>query len=72
MIPSQAIVPQARGKKAVVYRGGLTSFEDVTTGIRDSAKVQITSGLKAGDTIITTGLMSLKPGGKVSINKLVQ
>jgi len=70
MIPSQAIVPQARGKKVVVYRGGSIFFEDVTTGVRDTAMVQITNGLKVGDTIITTGLMSLKPNGKVVLNKV--
>jgi membrane fusion protein (multidrug efflux system) len=69
MIPSQAIVPQARGKKVVVYRGGTVSFDDVTTGIRDSTMVQITTGLKVGDTIIITGLMSMKPGAKVELNK---
>jgi membrane fusion protein (multidrug efflux system) len=70
MIPSQAIVPQARGKKVVVYRDGEVSFEDVETGIRDSAMVQIINGLKVGDTIITTGLMGLKPKGKVQLNKI--
>ena len=70
MIPSQAIVPQARGKKVVIYRGGEITFEDVVTGVRDSSMVQVTSGLKVGDTIITTGLMSLKPKGKVVLNKV--
>lgn len=70
MIPSQAIIPQARGKKVVVYKNGDILFTDVTTGNRDSANVQILSGLKAGDTIITTGLMGLKPNGKVTLNKV--
>ena len=70
MIPSQAIIPQARGKKVAVYRGGMVSFDDVTTGQRDSAMVQITNGLKVGDTIITTGLMSLKPNTKVVLGKV--
>ena len=72
MIPSQAVIPQARGKKIAVYRNGIASFEDIVTGARDSASVQITNGLKVGDTIITTGLMSLKPGGKVQLNKISQ
>ena len=71
MIPSQAIIPQARGKKVAVYRNGTVNFDDVITGIRDSANIQITNGLKVGDTIITTGLMSLKPGGKVKLGKIV-
>jgi len=70
MVPSQAILPQARGKKLVIYRGGVASFTDVVTGLRDSALVQIISGVKQGDTVITTGLMSLKPDAKVSISKI--
>lgn len=70
MIPSQAIIPQARGKKVAVYRNGNVSMEEITTGLRDSSMVQILTGLKAGDTIITTGLMSLKPKAKVTLNKM--
>ncbi len=70
MIPTQAIIPQARGKKVIVYRSGVAMFTDVTTGIRDSSLVQILTGLKAGDTIITTGLMSLKPDAKVEMGKI--
>jgi membrane fusion protein (multidrug efflux system) len=71
MIPSQAIIPQARGKKVVVYRDGISEFEDVTTGIRDSARVQVLTGLKQGDTVIITGILSVKPEGKVQLNKIV-
>lgn len=70
MVPSQSILPQARGKKVIIYRGGIASFTDVVTGLRDSAFVQIVSGVKEGDTVITTGLMSLKPDAKVSITKI--
>jgi membrane fusion protein, multidrug efflux system len=70
MIPTQAIVPQARGKKVIIYRSGIATFTNVTTGIRDTSFIQITSGLKAGDTIITTGLMSLKPDAQVELNKI--
>lgn len=72
MIPSQAVIPQARGKKVAVYTNGIADFRDVETGARDSANVQIVSGLKVGDTIITTGLMSLKPKGKVQLGKITQ
>ena len=71
MIPTQAIIPQARGKKVVLYKGGTVDFVDVTTGPRDSTNVQITSGLNQGDTIIVTGLLSVKPEAKVTLNKIV-
>ena len=70
MIPSQSILPQARGKQVVVYNGGTIKFVNIETGLRDSSDVQVLNGLQPGDTIITTGLMSLKPNGKVVLNKV--
>ena len=68
MVPTQAIIPQARDKKVIVYRNGIADFATVTTGIRDSAKVEIVEGLAIGDTVITTGLLAIKPGSKVQIS----
>ena len=68
MIPTQAIIPQARDKKVIVYRSGRAEFLTVTTGIRDSSKVEILKGLGFGDTIITTGLLSIKPESKITIS----
>jgi membrane fusion protein, multidrug efflux system len=70
MIPTQAIIPGARDKKVAIYRDSVANFQVVTTGVRDSANVQILSGLKVGDTILTSGLLSIKPGSKVMINKV--
>lgn len=70
LVPSQAILPQARGKKLILYRDGVAKFVDVQTGIRDSANVEIISGVVPGDTIITTGLLGLKPEAKVKLSKV--
>lgn len=70
MIPTQGVIPQARGKKVYVYKGGVAKFVDVETGIRDSANVQITKGLNVGDTVLLTGLLSLRPEAKVALSKL--
>lgn len=69
MIPSQSIIPVARGKQVVVYKGGEVIFRNIVTGIRDSARVQVLDGISKGDTIITTGLMFLRPDSKVKITK---
>jgi membrane fusion protein (multidrug efflux system) len=70
MVPSQAIIPQARDKKVIVYRNGIADFNTVVTGTRDSSKVEILSGLSIGDTIITTGLLSIEPGNKINLSSL--
>lgn len=70
MIPSDAVIPQARNKQVILYKGGKASFVNVVTGIRDSSNVQILTGVNAGDTVITTGLLFLKPGAQVKLSKI--
>ena len=71
MIPTQSVIPDARNKKVIVLKDGMASMQVVTLGFRDSAKVEITSGLKAGDTILVTGLLTANPGGKIQVNKII-
>jgi membrane fusion protein (multidrug efflux system) len=71
LVPTQAILPQARGKKVIVYKSGKAIFADVETGTRDSARVQITDGLKPGDTIVVTGLLSIRPEATIKIGRIV-
>ncbi len=71
-VPTQAVIPQARGKKVIRYEGGFAKFVDVATGVRDSAMVQITSGLRVGDTVVVTGIMSTRPDTKIEINRIVE
>lgn len=71
LIPTQAIIPQARGKKAILYKNGIAKFADIITGIRDSAFVQILQGISPGDTLVVTGLLSVRPETKIEIVKIV-
>lgn len=71
LVPTQAIIPQARGKKVYLYRGGIATFVDVETGVRDSSNIQVTSGLQKGDTVIVTGLLGLKPDAKVVVKQII-
>lgn len=68
MIPTQAIIPEARDKKVIVYNAGKASFTTVETGARNEGKVEILKGLQIGDTVITTGLLAIKPGSNITIS----
>lgn len=70
VIPTQAVIPQARNKRVIVYRDGFAKFEIVSTGIRDSSFVQVVEGLKEGDTVLTTGLLAIRPDTKINLNKI--
>lgn len=70
IVPTQAIIPQARNKKVVIYRNGSAEFETVVTGLRDSSFVQIMEGVKPGDTIVTTALLAIQPDSKIKLTKV--
>ncbi|MEO7309524.1 MAG: efflux RND transporter periplasmic adaptor subunit [Chitinophagaceae bacterium] len=66
MVPTQSVMPQTRGKKVIVVRRGMAVFQNVETGYRDSASVEILSGLMNGDTLLTSGLLIIKPDQKIT------
>lgn len=70
-VPTQSVLPTARGKQVIIVKGGKALFNDVETGNRESSRVEITSGLKVGDTILVTGIMATKPDSKVEIGKII-
>ena len=70
LVPTEAVVPELGGKKVFVYRGGQAESVPVTTGIRQEARIQVTEGLEPGDTIITTGVLQIRPGAAVTITEL--
>ena len=70
MIPTQAVIPAARNKQVIIFRKDSALYTVVETGVRDSVFVQIVSGLKVGDTVVTSGLMAIRPNAKIKINQL--
>ena len=71
LVPSQAVLPQAIGKNIILYKGGTAIFAEITTGVRDSSRVQVLDGISAGDTVVVTGLLSVRPEAKIQIGKIV-
>lgn len=70
VIPTQAVIPGARDKQVILYHNGAVAFTVVKTGIRDASFVQITDGLHEGDTVLTTGLLAVKPETHVRLVKI--
>lgn len=61
-VPSEALITEMEGTKVYICRNGRAVSVPVTTGIRTGTDVQITSGLSAGDSLITTGLLQISNG----------
>ena len=68
LVPTQSLIPIQNGKKIFVSEGGLAKEIIVETGARTENSVIVLSGLKPGDTILTSGVMMLKNGSPVKVN----
>lgn len=70
-IPEMAILDQADG--AYVYRvvaregGQAVDLVRITTGQRSSGMAEVLTGLAAGDSVITEGVQSVRPGQPVQV-----
>lgn len=69
MVPNIALIPELNKTKVFVHVDGKVETRIVEPGIRTEEKVQILSGLNPGDVIITTGLLQIRQGMTVNIQK---
>jgi len=67
IIPTEAIIPIQDGKKVFIANNGQAKEVKVVTLARTDKDVVITSGLKVGDTVLTSGMMSLKDEAAIKI-----
>lgn len=67
MVPTEALIPIQNGKVIFVLRDGKAVQVEVETGARTAKDARVISGLKVGDTILTTGVMALKDGAPVNV-----
>ena len=71
VIPTISSVTEMGRDIAYVYKNGIAQEVLVTKGYRTASHVQILSGLSAGDTLLTTGVMQLRNGMPVKISNFV-
>ena len=65
MIPAVALVPELESPYVFVIVDGKAEQRRIVTGVRTENRVQVLSGLRAGDIVITTGLQQLRAGADV-------
>lgn len=67
VVPSEAIIPVQSGKKVYVADNGKAKEVMVEATTRTDASILVLSGLKEGDTLITSGVMSLKNEAPIKV-----
>ncbi len=69
-VPAEALILDREGAYVFVSDGGKAKIKYVETGLRTPISVEILSGLDQGDTVIVSGIVSLRPGVGVKFREL--
>lgn len=67
-IPSEAVVPVQDGKVVYIANNGKAKEVKIETITRTAKDVIVTDGVKSGDTLLTSGIMSLKNDADIKVN----
>ena len=67
MIPTNSLIPDDKNNQVILVKDGRAIFVNVKTGLRQSNNVEITNGVKAGDTVVVTGVLFARPKSQVLI-----
>ncbi len=71
-IPTEALIPEMDGEKVFIYKSGKASSVKVTTGLRTASRIQITSGLEFGDTLLVSGILQLRENLPIVLDTLIR
>lgn len=67
LIPSISLIPDLESEYVLLYQNGKAVKRNVRTGVRNPEQIEIISGISIGDTIITSGIMQVKPGDALKV-----
>jgi membrane fusion protein, multidrug efflux system len=70
LIPTQSIVPSITEQTVYLCKNGKAVRKIIEMGARTADMVQVLKGISAGDTVLTTGLLSVKEGMDLTIQSV--
>ena len=68
MVPTESVIPELEGHKVFLKKQGRVSSVEVEVGIRTEREVQILSGINEQDTVLTSGILQVRPGQSINIS----
>lgn len=72
MVPTQAIIPRERDKQMILAKSGKARFITITTSVRLDSMVEVIKGLHPGDTVVTTGILFIRPGSDLKFSRVIK
>lgn len=72
MVPTQCVIPDLKTSVVYLYHHGQALARPVQTDMRTDTRIQIVSGLKAGDSVVVSGLIQMRPKVPLKVIKVVK
>ncbi|MCQ6960630.1 efflux RND transporter periplasmic adaptor subunit [Mucilaginibacter aquariorum] len=72
MVPTECVIPDLKSSKIYLYKNGIAVAQNVKTDLRTDTKIQVIDGLKAGDSIVVSGLIQIRPKSPLKILKVIK
>lgn len=72
LIPSTAVIPILSGKQVYISENGKAKAVKIVSDIRTDKDILVTEGLNKGDTVITSGIMAIKPEAPVKVKLITK
>lgn len=69
-VPTNSIIPEDKNNQLVLVKDGKASFVNVQTGVREANAVEITSGIKPGDSIVVRGVLFARPKSPLKVRSV--
>lgn len=71
LVPAEAVIPELSGYKVfIVGAEGKAEERIIEIGTRTESQVQVLTGLKEGDLVLTTGVMQVRQGMPIKPNQI--
>ncbi len=71
MVPTQCVVPDLKSSKVFIARNDTAYVRNVKTDNRTDTQIEITEGLKPGDSLIVSGIIQMRPKVPLKIIKVL-
>ncbi|MCC5937820.1 MAG: efflux RND transporter periplasmic adaptor subunit [Lunatimonas sp.] len=70
LVPSESVIPELSGYKVIVAKDGKAESRVVTIGKRTENMVQLLSGVKPGEQVLTTGILQAREGMPLQVTQI--
>lgn len=72
MVPTEAVIPDIKGSNVFLVKKGVAMQRAIKTDTRTDKSIQVIDGLKAGDSLIVTGIIQMRPKVAIKVVKVIK